>query len=54
MKLYTGCTNHNIFLFIFNKVKGKLGKLCFHKGKVTRNDISETRKLSEKPNQTRM
>ena len=49
MKLYTGCTNYNIFLFIFNKVKAKLGKMCFHKGKVTRNDISETKNYQKSP-----
>ena len=49
MKLYTGCPNHNIFLFIFNKVRAKLGKLCFHKGKVTRNDISETKNYQKSP-----
>ena len=49
MKLYTGCTNYHIFLFIFNKVTAKLGKLCFHKGKVTRNDISETKNYQKSP-----
>ncbi|XP_068707676.1 uncharacterized protein [Montipora foliosa] len=49
MKLYTGCTNYNIFLFIFKKVKAKSGKLCFHNGKVTRNDISETKNYQKSP-----
>ena len=33
MKLYTGCPNYQIFLFIFNKVKPKVRKLQYHKGK---------------------
>ena len=33
MKLYTGCPNYQIFLFIFNKVKPKVRKLQYHKRK---------------------
>ena len=43
MKLYTGCPNYQIFLFILNKVKPKVRQLQFHKGKITSNNINATK-----------
>lgn len=39
MKLYIGCLNYVIFLFILNKVEFKVGKLYFYKGKIINIDL---------------
>ena len=49
MKLYTGCPNYQIFLFIFNKVKPKVRKLQYHKGKITSNNINTTKNYQNSP-----
>ena len=49
MKLYTGCPNCQILWFILNKVKPKVGKLQFHKGKITSNNIKTTQNYQNSP-----
>ena len=49
MKLYTGCPNHQIFLFILHKVKPKVSQLQFHKGKITSNIINATKNYQKSP-----
>ena len=49
MKLYTGCPNYQIFLFILNKVKPKVRKLQYHKGKITSNNINTTKNYQSSP-----
>ena len=49
MKLYTGCPNYQIFLFILNKVKPKVRKLQYHKGKITSNNINTTKNYQNSP-----
>lgn len=51
MKLYIGCPNYGTFLFILNKVEPKVGKLHFHKGKITNIDLTTPKKLPAKPQQ---
>ena len=49
MKLYTGCPNYVTFLFILNKVEPKVGKLHFHKGKITNIDLTTTKNYQQSP-----
>ena len=51
MKLYSGCPNYEIFSFIFNnlKVKPKVAKLQFHKGKVKKDDLKTTKNYQKSP-----
>ena len=49
MKLYTGCPNHQIFLFIIHKVKPKVSQLQFHKEKITSNIINATKNYQKSP-----
>ena len=49
MKLYTGCPNYGPFLFILNKVKPKVGKLHFHKGKITDIHLTTPKNYQQSP-----
>ena len=49
MKLYTGCPNYQIFLFLLNKVKPKVENLRFHKERTTTSKVNTTKNYQKSP-----